>query len=88
LARSTIDSDSLPKFGSGQVNREDARDALRGSCSGLAALAHLLHAVHEGDTILNERQKMCAVDPSPPGLRHIEELVFGTAEKPWTKGGL
>jgi hypothetical protein len=35
------------------VNRE-TRDALRGSCSGLAALAHLLHAVHEGDTILNE----------------------------------
>jgi len=68
LARSTIDSDSLPKFGSGQVNREDARDALRGSCSGLAALAHLLHAVHEGDTILNERQKMCAVDPSPPAF--------------------
>jgi hypothetical protein len=53
----------------------DARDTLRGSRSGLAALACLLHAVHESDTIPNQRQEVRAVEPSPAGLRHVEELV-------------
>jgi hypothetical protein len=40
-----------------------------------AAICRLLHAVHESDTLANERQEVRAVQPSPPGLRHVEELV-------------
>ena len=41
----------------------------------LAALARLLHAVHEGDTLADERQEVRAVEASPAPLRHVEELV-------------
>ncbi len=54
---------------------DDARGALRGARSGLAALACLLPALHEGDAISNKRQQVRAVEPSPAGLRHVEELV-------------
>lgn len=41
----------------------------------LAALARLLHAVHEDDSLADERQEMRAVEASPAPLRHLEELV-------------
>src|SRR5262249_41205773 len=38
-------------------------------------LALLLDPVHEADACSDERQEMCAVEPSQPRLRHVEELV-------------
>ena len=41
----------------------------------LATLPVWLNAIHEGDAGTHQWQKVCTVEPPPPGLRHIEELV-------------
>jgi hypothetical protein len=33
------------------------------------------NAIHEGDAGTHHWQKVCTVEPPPPGLRHVEELV-------------
>ena len=35
----------------------------------------MLDAVHGGDARPHEREQACAVEPTPAGLRHVEELV-------------
>jgi hypothetical protein len=35
----------------------------------------VLHAVHERDAATHEREQVCAIEPSPARLRHVEELV-------------
>src|SRR6266571_6018510 len=41
----------------------------------LAGLPLLLDAIHEDDAGPDERQEVCAIEASPPGLRHVEQLV-------------
>ena len=47
----------------------------RGVPSRLDAPSSLLNAVHEEDPGSHEREEVCAIEASPPGLCHVEQLV-------------